>query len=450
VFHAARRVPAPVLAAALFVLGLSAYANAALLVGPELQRWFPPFAAGVRTNFNSHLGAEYFYIALALAKGDGFANPFGVPTGPTAWMPPVYPALLAVLLWLTGGSHAGVATAVVLLQNATWIATAALVFAIARETRRRLAPAAALAFLGLWSLAHFYWFFQLTHDVWIAMAAIDALVWQGWRLLRRSESVATLPARAGASLGLAGGLALLTQPIAGFAFGIAALWLGAQKPALRRAAALALALTAALGGLWTARNFATFGELVLVKSNLAFDAYQANVLSESGIYDEVFFREHPVWTSTRDPNSLIRREGERAFAAHYRAELARALRSDPVEFAHKAFNRLVAATLVPRAYRPEVEGTHPWLAALLQPLPLLGLAAALALRGLRRVPLLGYALCLYAGVIAPYALLAYYVRYLLPLTPLLALFVYWGADALAAARATPQTAANPASARCDR
>jgi hypothetical protein len=434
VFHAARRVPAPVLAAALGVLALSAYSNLALLVGPEAQRWFPPFVAGIRTNFTSHLGAEYFYIALSLARGDGFANPFGVETGPTAWMPPVYPALLAALLWLTGGSHAGVAAAVVLLQNATWIATAALVFAIARETRRRLAPAAALAFLGLWSLAHFYWFFQLTHDVWLAMAAIDALLGLGWRLLRRGDAGARLPARAGAPLGVAGGLALLTSPIAGFAFGVACVGLAVSRPPLRRAVALSLSLAAALGGTWTARNLAVFGELVLVKSNLAFDAYQANVLSPSGVYDEVFFREHPVWTSVREPDSLIRQQGERAFAAHYRTELARALRAEPAVFVRKALNRLVAATLVPRAYRPELEGARPWLATLLQPLPLFGLALTLALRSGPRDPLLGHALWLYAGVILPYALLAYYVRYLLPLTPILALFAYWGADAFAAAR----------------
>jgi len=34
-------------------------------------------------------------IAYSLATGNGFSSPFRVPTGPTAWMTPVYPALLA-------------------------------------------------------------------------------------------------------------------------------------------------------------------------------------------------------------------------------------------------------------------------------------------------------------------------------------------------------------------
>lgn len=37
-------------------------------------------------------------IAISLARGKGFGSPFLVPTGPTAWMTPVYPFLLAGIL----------------------------------------------------------------------------------------------------------------------------------------------------------------------------------------------------------------------------------------------------------------------------------------------------------------------------------------------------------------
>src|SRR5258707_147292 len=48
--------------------------------------------------FTKHLGGEYYNIALALARGYGYADPFGAHTGPTAWMPPLFPFLLAGLL----------------------------------------------------------------------------------------------------------------------------------------------------------------------------------------------------------------------------------------------------------------------------------------------------------------------------------------------------------------
>ncbi|MGC2089692.1 MAG: hypothetical protein WA638_09695, partial [Candidatus Acidiferrales bacterium] len=41
-------------------------------------------------------------VALSVAQGHGFGSPFRVPTGPTAWMTPVYPALLAGIFRIFG------------------------------------------------------------------------------------------------------------------------------------------------------------------------------------------------------------------------------------------------------------------------------------------------------------------------------------------------------------
>src|SRR5262249_44479991 len=96
--------PAPVGRAPLLAGAVLAAAVAACAVYTHLSfavtaratfRFFPPFVARVDRNRNQHLGAEYFNIARALAAGDGFANPFGDRTGPTAWQPPLLPALLA-------------------------------------------------------------------------------------------------------------------------------------------------------------------------------------------------------------------------------------------------------------------------------------------------------------------------------------------------------------------
>src|SRR3954463_14524154 len=47
-------------------------------------------------------GWEMGRIAQSLAEGNGFANPFQLPTGPTAWEPPVYPFLMAGVFKLFG------------------------------------------------------------------------------------------------------------------------------------------------------------------------------------------------------------------------------------------------------------------------------------------------------------------------------------------------------------
>src|SRR5690348_4535505 len=66
---------------------------ALFLVSLSIQLYFalvgrPPEVAAT---WHQHLGGEYFNIAQAIVDGRGFADPFGERTGPTAWMPPLFP-----------------------------------------------------------------------------------------------------------------------------------------------------------------------------------------------------------------------------------------------------------------------------------------------------------------------------------------------------------------------
>src|SRR3569833_527555 len=47
-------------------------------------------------------GFETGSIAGAIARGEGFSSPFGEPTGPTAWIGPIYPYLLAAIFRVFG------------------------------------------------------------------------------------------------------------------------------------------------------------------------------------------------------------------------------------------------------------------------------------------------------------------------------------------------------------
>lgn len=411
-----------------FVLALTLYANASFLVTDrDALRFFPPFVAGYDANANRHLGAEYMNIARALVAGRGFADPFFVESGPTAWMPPLYPALLAGLLAATD-SEAAVAATVVLLKGGVLVATGMLVFLAAGRFARRLRPEFALVGYALWLTAHFDWFFQITHDVWLLLGFVDGLLLGAWRLLETREV-----RRAFLGWGAFGGMTALASPVLGAAWGALTLFLARERRAWPAAAA-AITLAVALVSPWVARNHVVFGEWILVKSNLAYDLYQANYVSRSGVYDEPFLLRHPVWTTMRAPDSVYRTQGEGAFLARYRVLLARASQDNPAALALGTARRALAATLLYPPYRPRVEGRHPPLRTLLHPLPFLGLICLLALRRdpLAR-PLVVVAL-VYGVVLAPYVLAAFYLRYLLPLTPALALLAFAGAEALAASR----------------
>ena len=54
------------------------------------------------TDGNFNFGWEMGAIGASLASGHGFSNQFGVPTGPTAWEPPLYPYLIAGVFLIFG------------------------------------------------------------------------------------------------------------------------------------------------------------------------------------------------------------------------------------------------------------------------------------------------------------------------------------------------------------
>src|SRR5579863_7358367 len=47
-------------------------------------------------------GWEMGRLARSIASGQGFSSPTDLPTGPSAWAPPVYPYILAVVFRLFG------------------------------------------------------------------------------------------------------------------------------------------------------------------------------------------------------------------------------------------------------------------------------------------------------------------------------------------------------------
>ena len=96
----------------------------------------PRSSATSTATHNNHLGAEYFNIARSIAKGRGFASPFGEQTGPTAWMPPILPGILAGLLWACDGDKDAVMAVVIFFQVCTLVATGLLVIALAGRASR--------------------------------------------------------------------------------------------------------------------------------------------------------------------------------------------------------------------------------------------------------------------------------------------------------------------------
>ncbi|HXR39845.1 MAG TPA: hypothetical protein VN776_12155, partial [Terracidiphilus sp.] len=270
----------------LAVCGCAVYANLSFAVSNRANyRYFPPFEHNINANENDQLGAEYFNIARSLFRGQGFSNPFGEQTGPTAWMPPVLPAILAGVLWACDGDKHTVMAVVIFFQVAVLSGTGLLVWALAGQKSRLAGAVAATAyFVGL--LCHFRLCFQFTHDSWLVLLALDLLL-AGlcWGRLLRSL-------RAAAGWGVFGGLCALASPALGLTWGMLSLAAGGRRGAWRPLAAATLAAGLTLTP-WTARNYAVFGRLIPVKSNLAYELYQSQCLQADGVLQGDTFRQHP-------------------------------------------------------------------------------------------------------------------------------------------------------------
>jgi hypothetical protein len=80
-------------------------------------------------NFN--FGFEAGRIARSLATGHGYGNPFNGMSGPTAWLPPLYPLLMAAAFKVFGVYTRGAALALMVVDSALSAAIAPAVYEIA-------------------------------------------------------------------------------------------------------------------------------------------------------------------------------------------------------------------------------------------------------------------------------------------------------------------------------
>jgi hypothetical protein len=412
------------------VLACSAYANLSFLVNnPQDYRLFPPFRSEHNRNMNTHLGAEYLNIARSLIDGGEFGNPFAGPTGPTAWMPPLLPSVLAALLWVSGGDIDAVTAVIVWLQDLILIGTGLLVLALARQTTG--VRVATLVFLVA-LLCHFRLSFQFTHDCWLLLLLMDLLI-AGLVWLRPLRGSAVRAAVWGAF----GGLCALGSPVVGLTWGVLTLACAGRGRKWRFLVAALAAMSVVAP--WMARNYDIFGRLIPVKSNLAFELYQSQVLQPSGVLELSSYATHPYKTGNSEGKEY-RQLGEIAYLDRKMEQFLNAIRTDPTDFLKRIGERVLAATILYKPFDANGEAEYPWalwLSRLTHSLPFLALLVVLGTR--RKLPL-GAAEWIVVGAyvvfLLPYVLVSYYERYVFPLLAVKSLLVVWAVDRLDRLRLT--------------
>ena len=218
-------------------------------------------------------------IAYALAQGKGFSNVFRTETGPTAWLAPVYPLIVAATFKLFGTFTARAFFACAAL-NILFSSAACVPIFFAGKRIGGLGVAAGAAWL--WAIfpsavmMPFEWIWDTSLS-----ALLAALIL--WATLELAKSERWLD---WGVYGILWGLALMTNPALGVLLPFLLGWAVYRGRGESRLRGRRMALTVAVAILccvpWTVRNYVAFHRFVPVRSNLPFELWLGN----NDIFDE--------------------------------------------------------------------------------------------------------------------------------------------------------------------
>lgn len=366
-------------------------------------------------------GWESGRIARALVSGYGYADPFSnvwvAHTGPTAWLPPLYPLLLAGIFRIFGVFTPASAWVLFTIQSAFSAATALAVWEIAiRCFSRRVALWSA----WIWALypaamqyaVRWPWEMTITTALYAFVLALSLRM----RGIGDEPSAQRKLSAAWMLFGLLWGFIALSNaslliflPVHGF-------WIlvGTYRtPHALRNAVLGAVVFVACVTPWTLRNYSAFHRFIPLRGNFGAELYMGNGPGSTGFLMEYF---HPF----QDPIQLrhYAEVGEVRYAAERGAAAQAFIAAHPAHFLSDVTRRIYFFwTGVPlpsgETWYNEVGRTLNF--AFISIAGLLGLALALR----NRVPAAGLFAWAFLLLPLPYYLVTVHARFRHPLEPLI-------------------------------
>lgn len=275
-------------------------------------------------------------IASTLAQGQGFCCLFREPTGPTAWLAPVYPLIIAGIFKLFG-SFTLRSFYAAMFPNCVFSALACIpVFYSGKQvTRDRTALLAAY----LWAIfpSGIILPFEFIWDTSLSALLAPLLL---WRTLELGDSCR----RGDAALyGLLWGMSLLTNPALGALFPFFFVWVlyrhrGARHRQLRLAG-VTLVLIVLSCAPWSIRNYVKFHRFIPARSNFPYEFWSGN----NEIFDQ---HSREVNRITRfEQVRLYTRLGETAFLEEKWQKATHFVRTHPRLYLQLCAGRVVATWL---------------------------------------------------------------------------------------------------------
>jgi hypothetical protein len=384
-------------------------------------------------NDHFNFGFEAGRIARSLVDGHGYANPFNGVSGPTAWLPPIYPLLIALAFKLFGVYTNAAAFFVLTVDSLFSALTAPAVYEIAarcfdaygfaRRASTKLAPVA-LWSGWLWALypaalqfaVHWFWETSLSTGifVWTIVLAL--------RLRGVGEEEHDGEGQLGrwVAFGALWGLVALSNASLLIALPITGLWViwpRLKVLQIRQVIAgpvLAGVVFAAVMSPWWIRNERAFGTFVATRANLGAELYESTLPSNDGF---PWGPTLPMWPG--DPTfKLYVQMGEVRYSAMRKQQALERIRENPKQFLRWAGDRFLFFWInVPHApeNRPMQEVGRRLNYSFLSLAGLMGLGLALR----RRVPGAVLMAWMFLLLPLPYYFVTVQARFRHPLEPLI-------------------------------
>ena len=304
----------------LFRLSLIWYTQSHILIAGNI----PASAPERLENFN--FGFETGAIAGSLASGHGFSSPFGGSTGPSAWIGPVYPGILALIFKIFGLYSVASCTAILTVNCLFSAITCIPMWYIGLRTVGR---DAALIGGWLWTAGLSFMEWPVT---WVWDMPLSALLLTSMFLFTL-QLVEEETAWKWNVWGILCGIAALTNPALCTCVVISGTWLvwrrwKQKRPWLQRTL-IATCLCIVVISPWLVRNRLVFGQWVFLRSNFGFELSLGNYQNSNG-YGWV--GKHPI--ANKHVFKKYKEMGELAFVEEKKHEAFGYIEEHPIDFLH--------------------------------------------------------------------------------------------------------------------
>jgi 4-amino-4-deoxy-L-arabinose transferase-like glycosyltransferase len=276
---------------------------------------------------------EGAHIAAAIASGQGFSNPFGPPTGPTAWLGPLFPFVLS-RFFVAFGAYTSTAIFWALVFNCVVSALTCIpIYFIARYS---FGEKVARWSAWFWALFPYTMYWGMRHPWDTPLSAfLFALVFMMTVHLAESSTLLKW-----AGYGLLWGIAGLCNTAELVFLPFAGCWICYRqfrqgKPFVRNAAMGAILFFCVIAP-WILRDYRVFHRFIPIRGNFGVEFHLGNTPDAMG-----------AWQSFKHPSQnilelrLYKEMGEPAYVHSKLEQTLQFVRDNPARFAYLTFAHFV-------------------------------------------------------------------------------------------------------------